>query len=223
MSKSIKWLIGGIVIILIAGIIGLVMSVNSIVKSGIEDVGSEMTGTAVTVDRVSISPFSGKGQISGFRVANPDGFNRDYALEMEDFSIELDLFSLFSNEMIVHEIIVTTPAVYVEQKLPENNINEIMSHMRNFSSDETSGATLIIERFEMTGASAELYTEVGGERTATVQINDIELTDLGRGGGREAVEDVIREIAERVAEESLRGAARSGGEQIRDAIRDIFN
>lgn len=223
MSKTLKWGITGIVIILIAAVITLVMSVNVIVKSGIEDVGSEMTGTAVTVDRVSISPFSGSGIISGFRVANPDGFSRPNALEIEDFSIELDLFSLFSDEIVVHEIVITTPAVYVEQKMPENNINEIMSNMRDVSSYEASDASIVIERFVMTDGSAELYTEIGGEQTARVDINDIELTDLGRGGGRDAVEDVILEIAERVAGESLRSAARSGGEQIKDAIRDIFN
>lgn len=223
MSKTLKWGIGGVVIVLIAAVITLFMSVNLIVKSGIEDVGSNMTGTSVTVDRVSISPFSGNGQISGFRVANPDGFTRPNALEIEDFSIELDLLSLFSDEIVVHEIVITTPAIYVEQKMPENNINQIMSHMRDFTSGEASDAAIVIDRFVMTGGSVELYTEIGGEQTASVDIEDIELADLGRGGGREAVEDVILDIAERIARESLQGAARSGGEQIEDAIRDIFN
>lgn len=223
MGKTLKWGLGGLVIVLVAAVITLFMSVNLIVKSGIEDVGSEMTGTAVTVDRVSISPFSGTGQISGFRVANPDGFTRPNALEIEDFSIELDLFSLFSDEIEVHEIVITNPAVYVEQKIPENNINQIMSHMRDLTSGEASDASMVIDRFVMTDGSVELYTEIGGEQAARVEIEDIELTDLGGGGGSEAVEDVILQIAERVAGESLRGAARSGGEQIKDAIRDIFN
>ena len=223
MGKTLKWGIAGIVIVLIAAIITLVMSVNLIVKSGIEDMGSKLTGTVVTVDRVSISPFSGSGRITGFKVSNPDGFTRPNALEIEDFSIELDLLSLFSDEILVHEIIITNPAVYVEQKMPENNINEIMSHMRDIPSGEASDASMVIERFVMTDGSAELYTGIGGEQTARVEINDIELTEIGRGGGREAVEDVILKIAERVAGESLRGAARSAGEQIQDAIRGIFN
>ncbi|PWN07301.1 AsmA family protein [Rhodohalobacter mucosus] len=223
MGKTLKWGLAGILILLIAAAITLIMSVNLIVKSGIEEVGSEMTGTAVTVERVSISPFSGSGQISGFRVANPDGFSQPDAMVIDDFSIELDLFSLFSDEIVIHEVLINGPSVYVEQKVPENNINEIMSHMRDVPSGEASDASIVIERFVMTGGSVELYTEIAGEQTARVEINDIELNDLGRGGGSQAAEDVIREIAERVAGESLRGAARSGGEQIRDAIRDIFN
>jgi hypothetical protein len=76
---------------------------------------------------------------------------------------------------------------------------------------------------EMTGGTVDLYTEVGGERSARVETSSIELHDLGRGGGQQALEDVIKEIAEDIAEEAMRGAVRSGGEQIRDAIRKLFD
>jgi hypothetical protein len=223
MSKTFKFIlaafIGGIIIALMV----LFMSVNSIVKSGIEQTGSQMAGTAVTVDRVSISPFSGRGEISGFRVANPGDYSTDNAFEVEDFYIELDVFSLFSDEIVIREIVITTPSIWVEQKLPENNIRTILRHLQDVIPGEASDKAMVIERFRLTDGSVDLYTEVGGERSARVEISDIELTDLGRGGGRTAVEEVIREIAERIAEEALQGAARSGGEQIRDALRDLFD
>jgi hypothetical protein len=223
MGKIVKWVISGILIIGIAVVITLVMSVNSIVKSGIEQVGSDLTGTVVTVDHVTISPFSGEGTISGFRVSNPEGFTSESAVEIAEFSISLDVLSLFSDEIVVHKIMVTEPSVTVEQQLSGNNINRIMSHMRSQPSGESSESRLIIERFEMSDATVELYTEVGGERTVEVQMENILLTDLGRGGAQQAIEDVIQDIAEEVAEKSLMGAAQSGGQQIRNAIRDIFN
>ncbi|MDX1591074.1 MAG: hypothetical protein R3283_03870 [Balneolaceae bacterium] len=223
MSKAVKWTIGGFLIVAIAVVIAVIMSVNSIVKSGIEQVGSELTGTPVTVDRVSISPLSGEGTISGFQVANPDDFTTESALIIEDFSIRLDVMSLFSDEILIHEITITEPAVTVEQKLSGNNINQIMSHLRNQPSGESSDSRMIIERFEMSDASVELYTELGGEQTATVEMGNILLTDLGRGGEMQAVKDVILRIAEEVSDKSLESAVRSGGEQVRDAIRDIFN
>ena len=223
MSKAVKWTIGGFLIVAIAVVIAVIMSVNSIVKSGIEQVGSELTGTPVTVNRVSISPLSGEGTISGFQVANPDDFTTESALIIEDFSIRLDVMSLFSDEILIHEITITEPAVTVEQKLSGNNINQIMSHLRNQPSGESSDSRMIIERFEMSDASVELYTELGGEQTATVEMGNILLTDLGRGGEMQAVKDVILRIAEEVSDKSLESAVRSGGEQVRDAIRDIFN
>lgn len=113
--------------------------------------------------------------------------------------------------------------MYVEQKLPENNINTILRHIRNISAFEASDKGLVIEHFLMTGGTVDLYTEVGGERSARVETSSIELHDLGRGGGQQALEDVIKEIAEDIAEEAMRGAVRSGGEQIRDAIRKLFD
>lgn len=182
-----------------------------------------MTGTSVTVSGVSISPFSGKGTISGFRVANPEGYSRDFAVEVEQFSIELDLMTLFSDEVIIREILIQSPLIYVEQKLPENNIKEILDHINSVEPFEASDSEMVIEHFLLQNGSVALYTEVGGERSAEVEISEIELNDLGRGGGQQAVEDVIREIAEEVGEKALRAAVQSGGEQIRDAIRDLFN
>jgi len=223
MSKTIKFGLGGILAILLIGFLVITMSVDSIVKTGIETVGSEMTRTAVTVERVSISPFSGTGTISGFRVENPEGFEQDYALEIEDFSIELNILSLFSDEIVVRNIEITSPSIYVVQKMPENNLRTIMNNIESTSSGETSDKALVIEHFIMTNGSADLYTEIGGERSASVEIAEIELNDLGRGGAQEAVEDVIQEIAEKVVDQSLRAAAESGAQQIQDAIRDFFN
>lgn len=223
MSKGFKYTLIGTFIVIVVGFLILTFTIDSIVKSNIEQIGSEMTGTQVTVESVSISPFSGTGTIHGFHVANPEGYGRDHAIEIDDLSIELELMSLFSDEVIVNEISITGPAVYVEQKLPENNIREIMNHVNSVSAGETSDARLIIEYFLLENGTADLYTEVGGERSAQVDISKIELRDLGRTDGQEAAEDVIKQIAGQVAEESLQAAIQSGGEQLKDALQDLFD
>lgn len=223
MSKGIKYTILGLFIVILAGFLGLTFTIDSIVKANIEQIGTEMTGTPVTVDGVSISPFSGQGTVSGFRVANPEGYSQDYALEVGNLFIELDLMSLLSDEVIVHEISMTGSSVFVEQKLPENNIREIMNHVNSVEPGEATGSGLIIEYFLLEDGTVDLFTEVGGERSARVEISRIELRDLGSADGQEAAEEVIRQIAEQVAEESLRAAIQSGGEQLRDALRDLFD
>lgn len=221
MAKTFKYLIIGTVVIVAVAFIAITFTIDSIVKSGIEDIGTEMTGTSVTVENVSISPFSGSGTISGFRVANPEGYNQEYAMEVNDFSIELELMSMFSDRIIVNQLTVEGPAIYVEQKLPENNLREILSNINSVSSGETTDAELFIEHFTMQNGTADLYTEVGGERSAQVEISAIELNNLG--SDQEALESVIQQIAEQVAEAALQAAADSGVEQLKDAVRDIFN
>lgn len=223
MSKAIKYTILGLLLIIGAGFLTLTLTIDSIVSSSIEEIGTEMTGTAVTVENVSISPFSGSGTISGFSVANPDGYSQENAVTIDNFSITLEPFTLFSDEIIINQVTITDASVYVEQKLPENNIREIMNHLNSVPDDEASDARLIIERFVLDNGTASLYTEVGGERSARVEISRIELQDLGRASGQQTAGAVIKQVAEEVAGESLQAAAGSGLEQLQDAIRDIFN
>ncbi|MEX2457239.1 MAG: hypothetical protein WD381_07975 [Balneolaceae bacterium] len=223
MGKGLKYGLIGLILVILIGFVALTLSIDSIVKSSIEDIGSEMTGTLVTVDGVSISPFSGQGTISGFRVANPDGYEEEHAVEIDGFSIELDVMSLFSDEIIIHDITVLSPRIYVEQQLPDNNIQEIINHINSIEANETTEAEMVIEHFLLEDGSVDLYTEVGGERSASVEIETVELNDLGRGGGQQAVEDIVKEIAGEVGERALQAAVESGGDQIRDAIRDLFN
>jgi hypothetical protein len=223
MSKAIKYAVPGFLLLIGAGFLTLTLTIDSIVSSSIEEIGSEMTGTAVTVDNVSISPFSGSGTIEGFRVANPDGYSQDYAVEIESFAIQLEPFTLFSDEIIINQITISDASVYVEQKLPENNIREIINHLNSLPNGEASDTQLVIDSFVLENGTASLYTEVGGERSAQAEISRIELQDLGRSDGTETIKSVIKQIADEVADESLQAAIESGGEQLRDTIRDLFN
>lgn len=223
MSKGIKYTLLGLLIIIGAAFMTLTFTIDSIVLSNIEQIGTEMTGTPVTVGGVSISPFSGSGTIEGFRVANPEGYSQEYAVEIEDFSIELEPFTLFSDEIVVNKITITDASVYVEQKLPENNIREIMNHVNSIPEGEISDGGLVIEHFVLENGTANLYTEVGGERSASVEISRIELNDLGRASGQDTAEAVIKQIAKEVSGESLEAAAESGVEQLKDAVRGLFD
>lgn len=223
MSKGIKYGLISLLVLVVVGIGVLTITIDGIVESGITEIGSEMTGTPVTVDNVSISLFSGRGTVSGLRVANPEGYEEEYALVVDDFTIEVDVMSLFSDEVVVYEIIISSPVIYVEQQLPDNNIQTILNNINNTGSFEASDSEMLIEHFLLQDGTADLYTEVGGERSAHVEMSTIELNNIGSGDGRQAVEDVIRQIAEQVAEEASQAALESGGEQLQDAIRDLFN
>ncbi len=223
MGNFLKYLFIGLVVITIAGGLIFTFTIDRIVQNGMEDMGSEMTGTTVSVEGVSISPLSGQGTITGFTVANPEGYNRDEAIRVEEISIELDVMSLFADEMVIRELILESPFIQIEQKLPENNIREIMEAIEAASDEETEESYLIIDRFLMRNGSADLYTEVGGERSATVQLEELELTDIGREETGQTTRQVVRQIAEPVAERALQAAIESGGEQIRDALEGLFN
>ncbi|MFO8111909.1 MAG: hypothetical protein R6T92_05310 [Desulfosalsimonadaceae bacterium] len=229
MAKKIKYTAIALVLLLAAGFLVLTLTVDSIVGGNIEKIGSEMTGTPVTVEDVSISLFSGEGTITGFRIANPEGYSAEHAMVMNDFFIRIDLFSLLSNEKRVEEIIVTGPALYVEQKLPGNNLLTILNRINKRASasrKEPPGTSpepvLIIDHFLLKDGSVNLYTSIGKERTAWVEMSMVELYGIGRDKRKNAVEQVVEQIAVRIIEQALKSAARSGAAQMKDAIEDIF-
>lgn len=229
MAKKIKYTAIALVLLLAAGFLVLTLTVDAIVQSNIENIGSEMTGTPVTVEDVSISLFSGEGTITGFRIANPEGYNTEHAMVMNNFFIRIDLLSLLSHEKRVEEIIVTAPAVYVEQKLPGNNLLTILNRINKRASasrkeppDTSPEPVLIIDHFVFEDGSVNLHTTIGRERAAWVEMERIELYGIGRDGKKNAVEQVVEQIAARIIEQALKSAARSGAEQIKDAIEDIF-
>ena len=223
MAKGLKYGLICLITLLVIGFLALTLTIDSIVKSNIEKTGSEMTGTAVTVDNVSISPFSGEGTIRGFRVANPNGYITDYAIEIDEFYIHLDVYTLFTDRVEVHEIRINGPAIYVEQKLRGNNLRTILNNMNDYTESQPAAAEMAIGYFLMEDGSADLHTEVGGERSARVEMSSIELHNVGTDNDRQAADQVITQIADRVFEQALHAAVRSGAEQIEDALRDIFN
>ncbi|TVR33941.1 MAG: hypothetical protein EA404_03715 [Spirochaetaceae bacterium] len=145
-------------------------------------------------------------------------------MEIDNLFIRLDVRSILSDEIVVREMRISSPVVYLEQKLPDNNLATIHSSIRAAASRGTSSdSTLVIERLFMETGTVNLYTRIGGERSERFEMSSIELTGLGRGDGREQVEDVVQQIAEEVVRKALQSAVQSGFGQLRDAVRDLFN
>lgn len=60
-----------------------------ILKAAIEKLGPEMTQAMVRVSKVSISPTTGQGALSGLLLGNPKGFKADYALRADNIEVEI--------------------------------------------------------------------------------------------------------------------------------------
>lgn len=227
MTKKIIYVFAGLVLLAVAGALVLTLTIDGIVRSNMEQIGSEMTETQVTVDGVSLSLLSGEGTITGFRVGNPDGYFTEHALAVNDLYIKLDVRSLLTDEIVVEQIRVTAPVIFVEQKLTGNNLRTILNSINKKAAkteapEETTDTRLVIVHFLLTDGSVNLYTEIGGEQDARVSMATVELHDLGRGDSSPVAEQVIRQIAEKIIEQALKDAARSGLGQMRDTIEGLF-
>jgi len=210
------------VTLLVILFLGITFSLDRIVKSGIESFGSDITGTQVQVESVSISPISGAGTISGFTVANPGDFEGELMMSITEFSISLDVMSLLSDKILIHEIILSEPGFYVEQTVSGNNVLQILEHIDAVAESETSEKTMIIERFYMENAEIYVGASFGEDVEASYVIESLELRNIGREGGNTDTIQTISNLADKVAEEVLSEAVKNGLDKIRDAVRDLF-
>lgn len=133
----------GILAILIGagGVVYYVYSnLNEIVRTAIEEYGSEVLGTSVTVDEVSISLTEGKGRISGFQIAEPRGFGSGSAISLGEIALGIDLASLRKLDPVVIDLIrVDAPSVnYVVNAQGQSNLAAIQENIEKYTA--SSGA-----------------------------------------------------------------------------------
>ena len=113
-----KILIGLIGLIVIAGIalFLLIGNLDKIIKGSLEGIGSELLGVPVTVSSVKLDLKSGTGQISGFSIANPSGYQAKNAFQVDTIHLGLDLGSLGKQPLVVNDLNISSPVVELEAK-----------------------------------------------------------------------------------------------------------
>ena len=233
-----KILISVVFLLLLVGG-GLFFYLDSIVKSGIEVVGSSLLGTAVTVDSVLVSPISGQGTISGLRVENPEGFDSQYAFELDSVSVNIDVNSLFSDVVEVESVTIMQPIITYETKITTDNIRTLLANLPESepaagSADEAvePAQKLVIREFHMVGSQLNFVTAIA---SAPVTLADIEIRNIGAEGGSASTANAIRVVMQELVQtilssdlpsldllrESVEGRVRDGAQRVEEAVEDI--
>ena len=113
-----KILIGvlGLVVVASLAFFVLVGNLDKILKGAIESIGSELLGVPVTVSSVKLDLKSGTGQISGFTIANPQGYTAKNAFEMNAIRLGVDIGSLGTQPIVISELNIQSPKVELEAR-----------------------------------------------------------------------------------------------------------
>lgn len=199
---------GGVVVVIVVAVAYfLYASLDSIIADAIEEYGSRYTGTAVDVDRVQLDLTSGKGEISGFSVANPTGFATPRAIEVGTITLAVDVATITSNPIVIKEIVIDKPRVTYEVGADGNNIDALIKNVEhNTASDEgtsadtggaegDSGRKLIIQNLYVRGGEVSVSATVLEGRTMTADLDDIHLRNIGEGEGGVTEERVAAILA----------------------------
>jgi hypothetical protein len=173
-------------------------SLNEYVVKKIESVGSKLTGVPVRVERVHLGLFRGLGEITRVTVANPEGYQTDYAFQMDLVRLNLRVLSLLTEPLVVRELVIDSPIVNFEShEAGVSNWGEIANNVRanQARADSQSAAAkptpektlgkslrIVVKRLVIQGVTFNLRRADG--TTASGTLPAIELTEVGGSDGK---------------------------------------
>lgn len=224
MSKNTLKVLSGIFAAIILTLLLITFSVDRVVKTGIEESGSELLQTEVAVDKVSISIFGGSGTIEGLTIKNPESFSDESALFIQNASIKVDLGSLLSDQVIVNEIIINSPEVLFEQEGMGINLKRLSDNMDAASGEpsKSSETKLVVEHLRISEGKIVVNSSLNRDGLTEVSLSDITVNDIGRDGNntvKQSVEEILRPLFQKAIEDALKSGVT---EQIEDKVRDLF-
>ena len=217
-----KILIGvpvAVILLVVVALAVLFFKLNGVVKTAVETVLPKMTKTRVTLDKVDISLFSGKATLSGFVMGNPEGFQTESALTFATVRVEVDLWSLLTDKIVIRDIYIDSPRVTYEAGiLAKSNFATIQKNVEDFAGppsekkpgeEKKPGKKIQIDHFLMENGKVSVSAKLLQGQSLTVPLPRIELRDIGKESGGASPVEVVSEVFGKVAgsvEEVAKGA-----------------
>ena len=206
----------GIVILLLIvsiGVFYVVSNLDAIVKNVVESQGSSALGVPVTVAGVAIDLKAGRAELSGFEIANPDGFSSDYAMRYGRVVADLDLASLGTEVIKISRVEVNSVHIIAEQTAGKINLDQLLKNVSSSSDDtesdeEGADVNLIIEKFTLTQPKMDL---IGfDEKDIEIEMGDVTVRNIGDpdsgAGAAEIAQQLFTPVLKKAAEEAAKTA-----------------
>jgi hypothetical protein len=232
--KVIGWIVGIIVLAIVAVGAYLVLNAGDVVKAAVERLGPRYLGVPVSLSSADISFTEGSGELRGLVIGNPDGFDGPHSLKIGRAAVTLDPSQISDQLVVIKALEVDGAEVAIVAKGTRTNLQTLMDNLGPSEAsaepepETASEMKMIIDRFAFTNAKTTLESDIIGSKS--VSIPDIQLTDIGRKTtgvtAREAVKQLLRPITraatEAVAKEGIGvdvdGLKKQANEKLQEGI-----
>ncbi len=194
--------------IIVAAVIFLLSSLDSIVAGAIEKYGSQVTQTPVRVSSVSIDLKAGSAAINELRVGNPDGFKAADIFTLGGISIRIDTATITQDPIIIDEINISAPRVVYEiNKAGASNIKVLEQNIAassgggasgSESSGSSEGPRLIIRKLVIDGGEIDARVAALGDQQMSAKLPRIQLTDIGKKSGGATGAEVAKQVTQAI-------------------------
>jgi uncharacterized protein involved in outer membrane biogenesis len=209
---------------LVAAGVWLYLSLDYVVKRGIEKYVPEILQAEVELDGVKLSPADGAGALKGLRIGNPKGFHAPHAASVGTVELAVDPATAVKSVVLVRRIVVDGPSITYEPGARGSNFDVLQRNVERYlgpggKAKQQDGRRLIVESLAIRGARVTYAPQVGrGTATISFDLPDIQLRDVGKSRGGvtpgELAKIIVDALAVRIAEATGRAAVRRGLEGI---------
>ena len=195
------------------------------------------TGTDFRLDRFSFNPYSGSLSVSGVKLSNPKGFGETAAFSLDSFNMELSVGSLFSDTILVRDVVIDDAFVSYYSHDGKNNFDVILANVEKATSAKGENAgnaepdkakeeaasskkKVIIEHLRVAGTKVKLMKS---DMMPPLVLPSLELTDIGKKSGGATLEEAWTQIANSVMKSmsSLGDGLGALGGLLGDGAKDI--
>jgi len=215
MNKKVLVVVGGVVLVLVVLIWQVFANLDSIVAGVVEDVGSDVLKTEVSVSGMEINLKEGKVGIAGLTIANPDGYSSANLFEMEGIEVELDLKSLSEDVLVIKSIRIHNPLIVFEgDETGGSNMQTLLDNMESGLSDgENTGSEeikIIIDRFEFSGGLVKASSPAKPGEVQDIKLPAIKMSGIGRKEGGVTPDVAVEKVTKKLLEAVIGAAAKAG-------------
>ena len=202
LRKLALWLALAVAVSLVALLVFVTAFLGRAIKYGVETFGPRYAKAPISVGSVSISLFSGRGEVKDFVVGNPEGFSASPAVKVGRIKIDVDVSSLLSETLVVEEINVESPQVNYELSLDGGNIDRLLENLKSGAARPatapqsgaasqpgapTPGRKVLVKDFKVSGGRVKLAAPMLSGGALDVPLPAVELKDVGSGSDAAAV------------------------------------
>ncbi len=197
------------VIIVVLAVLGFVAfkawnSLDTIVEVAIETYGSEIIGADVQLEKVVLNMGAGEAALEGLHVSNPDGYKTDYAMQLDQVKVTLDIDSISAETMVIKEVMIQGPSIIYEMASGGSNIDTLANNAKKYtgvetkSEDKDDSTKLIIEDFFINDGQISVSHSILKGKSLTVGMPDIHLQDIGKESDGASPGQVAGEIMDSI-------------------------
>jgi uncharacterized protein involved in outer membrane biogenesis len=214
-------------------LVALMLSLGAIIKTAVTTAGPKLAGVPIQLAKVTVNPLGGLVHIQGLIIGNPQGFNTPSAMELGEFKVNLAMGSLFTDTIVIKQILIDAPQITYEKSLKSSNLSTLQENLAPKGAaapkaeaapapEKKNGAAkkVIIEDFQLNGAKVNVTITALGGKTMALPLPDIKMKDIGKSSGGASPAEVISEVFNSITKAVTEAAAKSvdiGGKALKDA------